>query len=607
MGWLLCISFLLSIACLVQADDKPYCSQPKPQKSDITKPIIPSQFNVHVQMIDVLKESVTEMTEYYDGPGNRAVVFISENAGKSKRYYRYDQQLFLEISEDIGLCISVPISVGDHMMGFKLKNGTRKILSPSAALRFNAPGQIEIYKGSKVIRGINTDHWYSCLNLKDPRADLEVNWYFSNADQWDPSSSAEQVPVRSYIKGIAYESETIKHNIEQYYEYYHYRPGLPKDKTVFDTPRGLLCNDGKYPKMPPKIPSIMSFRLELVDTQMQDVTYSDEVYDFETLISKHVYKSPKLFTYSLNPLTVINDFNTGVSYNIDMTFGNCTVRPISQLPIDAKTVDSRHVRMTQPQEFFQLQNHFYQGVRTTRDIECDVWIGKKLNKHQKANYTTEWYFARPKVVGGETVTSSTLVQYAEYRNDELMPAFYFNIFDFTQDEPDILQFDIKRCYTNVRREAFNLYFDKKYEIHITSSLNKFKLYLATSVSLALKISPLRVQNIEVDPTGGYGVIASFELMDAAPKIGDVKHPIKEQDLKTVANKLHQLLKDKKLEVYLQNYKSIITVKPVEFTETISTSIVPTTYSGTSMFGLALGMTVIGMILAALIVFKIYTA
>lgn len=77
--------------------------------------------------------------------------------------------------------------------------------------------------------------------------------------------------------------------------------------------------------------------------------------------------------------------------------------------------------------------------------------------------------------------------------------------------------------------------------------------------LVSKMTEFRLILFQVDPTGGYGVVASFEIMDAAPKIGDVEHPIKEKDLKTAANKLHQLLRDKKLEVYLQNYESVRTL------------------------------------------------
>lgn len=602
MGHLQRIVFFLLVVCHTIADVKPSCTPLAPKKTDIPKPAIASQFSVHMEMIDVLEKSVTEITEYYDGPGQRATVFISENAGKRKQYYRYDQQIFLEASEDIDLCISVPISEGDHFLGLKEKNGSRKILSPSAALRFSEPGQVENYMGKAVIRGINTDHWYSCLHLNDPKADLTVNWYFSAADEWETAGEVAQVPVRRHINGTFYETPTVMHHVEHYSEFYHFRTGLPKDITVFDTPRGLLCNGGINPKDPPKIPDIMSFRLEHIDTQDDSVTYSDEVYDFLSGITKHVYKSPVFFTYNLNPLTVINDFNTGVSYNIDMTLGNCTVRPISQLPTDVQKVDTRHVRMTNPQEFFQLKNHFYQGIRTTRNIECDVWIGKKFDKFN-TSYITEWYFARSSVVEGDTTTAHTLVQYAEYGVNELTPSFYSNLFDFTQDEPDILQFDISRCYINKGREKFELYFDKKYAAHIMTSVHKFTLDLVTFLAIDLHITPLRIQNVQIHQMM-VGVVASFEIVDVAPLTGDVEHPIKETSLAKAASELHKKLKDQKLEILLQYYDKMISLYPTEFTFNSPTSKPPERYNGGAMFAVALAMTCIGIAISALITFKI---
>ena len=66
------------------------------------------------------------------------------------------------------------------MMDFQQKNGSSKMMSPSAVLRFSAPGQVENYIGPAVIRGINTDHWHSCLIMQDPRREFAVDWYFSS-------------------------------------------------------------------------------------------------------------------------------------------------------------------------------------------------------------------------------------------------------------------------------------------------------------------------------------------------------------------------------------------------------------------------------------------
>ena len=89
----------------------------------------------------------------------------------------------------------------------------------------------------------------------------------------------------------------------------------------------------------------------------------------------------------------IHDFNTGVSYTINMKADNCTMRPLND------SFDSMHdgdddVHMKSPFQMFwqDPESLRYQGVGLTRQIETNVWIQNSTVHRNGINYRVSFHY-----------------------------------------------------------------------------------------------------------------------------------------------------------------------------------------------------------------------
>ena len=91
----------------------------------------------------------------------------------------------------------------------------------------------------------------------------------------------------------------------------------------------------------------------------------------------------------------IEDFNTGIGYNITNYLGEatCSLYNLTQRSMGAAEDENHHIRMKTTQELFEISPGkngssmlVYKGSASVRGINADIWIGKRIFKrHNKSD------------------------------------------------------------------------------------------------------------------------------------------------------------------------------------------------------------------------------
>uniref|UniRef100_K1QRX2 Uncharacterized protein n=1 Tax=Magallana gigas TaxID=29159 RepID=K1QRX2_MAGGI len=164
-----------------------------------------------------------------------------------------------------------------------------------------------------------------------------------------------------------------------------------------ETPKGVICpgriNTGRLPQ----IPSQFYYRVEIIS----EIVWYDEKYKLIRTDYRPMTSAPP--TYNTNPLTEIQDFNGGVRYLSDNTYGNCSVLSLPSQSFGAaenmtamKTNGSFVLHIKNPLQLFKLDSNFtYVGKRKCRQMLCVVFSAKRpylVEGMGMANATIEFYF-----------------------------------------------------------------------------------------------------------------------------------------------------------------------------------------------------------------------
>ena len=175
--------------------------------------------------------------------------------------------------------------------------------------------------------------------------------------------------------------------------------------------------------------------------------------------------------YNNTPISIIHDFDLGLEYIINRRRSNCTVLPLTaSVPFyDVVTRSNGTFEMRSPTSFLRLgtgYNFSYEGVTTVRGIEADVWISIRdsfpLNLNATLeNGTVELFYSRPGWYASSlfsntsdpvplaiNITGMLVLQSCGdgmMCNDTQKFSAFYNIYDFSSDEPDFDVFDTSFC------------------------------------------------------------------------------------------------------------------------------------------------------------------
>ncbi|XP_071099972.1 uncharacterized protein [Haliotis cracherodii] len=484
--------------------------------------------------------------EFFDGPGNRAALRLTGvyDPGKVVLFISdFTTDEYFTIQD--GMCAVTKLSASDTFtLPFQNVNGSAaEVLSVHRAMKFGQSYN-EKYVGLATVRNISALHFESCTYRNDTKQTIKIDFYFSDGKTWTTPSGAILAPIRSMIhRKIGSGSDSFESH--EQYDIVYFQEYID-DYSVFQIPGGIYCDGRKNTKPTPNIPNYFTFRAEMVVPSYNTIGAYDEWYDYSRKMVR-IDSKPMPGGVVIVPMVTrrdVHDFNAGVSYMVDMTSGDCHVAPLSADIFDSKLTDLNHIAIKSPKQFFDFTSgvFVYSGQKTERGITMDTWIGKRLDFPPGLNLTSywEWYFSADKWLISEFGPS---IRSAPMRLKITIPGanatFIYNIFDFTEDEPDISVFDVSYCYEkgDIRDFRFTLT-GKSWAISPKPKL--FKYNMATAIARAMGVASPRIQAAQAD-FDNKGVYVLFTLLGPPPVKGDTGNPINSVSSDTAANNFRQSL------------------------------------------------------------------
>ncbi|XP_053386878.1 uncharacterized protein LOC123542935 [Mercenaria mercenaria] len=578
LGQFIALAALISVAVsqTPHGKDNSVCTTIPPSSVTpvVPKPNITNQFHCRVEVVFKLQNKTELVHEYFDDVNNRGYIRQTDMSLRIDAWYDYGNNQFIGFYPDVpdstpGRCFVKNLGTSDqrYIFGYN-KNGpggTGHIFSAAGALHFGGKGINETYMGRTVVRDIQVDWWRSCQYWASMDATMIVDWYFTAQNTWN-SAVGIRVPVQAHVTGVSYQKK--KHNFEHYYNFFDFRPYLSADENqVFETPSGVQCPGRKLTRNFPVVPNdAFSFTTEILDTVNLKLSFMKETffYSQKLVMYEYIPQDGDFSPYGKNDLIEVHDFHTGVAYVTDRARGNCSYRPIEGSDFDDRASGPNTVRIRNSREFFYFDvksNVSYEGVKNNRGIDCDTWVALRSDYpfNNPTTSTWEWYFATTQwneINAGPESGNLPVQMRISFPNSGQY--YQYNIYNFKKNKPDLLKFDISGCYQFGQRRKFQfmLQVTNATKAKISTSVEPFKYYVLQSVISATGVTPIRVANLQVFIADN--IVVTFEILDVAPSIGDVKKSktYQEVSLDFAANTLASTI---------QNNQFIVTLGGAAFT------------------------------------------
>lgn len=501
-----------------------------PGPNDPQLPTFPNEFQTRVEAnIQEKNYSVTAI-EYFSVLSKKASVHLIRDGDESILLYDYANNQLFYVKDNqchIGNLSSDPNTMlfGDDMI-----NGIPHIVTSNAALHFlKSNGQV--YKGTANVRGITTDHWQTCLQWPKLMSTFTLDYYFA-AEWWADPVAFPQIPVRAVVTGLQTQVSGQSTKFSHTYDYIDFRPKV-QDVSVFETPSGVICYGRVSTKPVPTLPDKYHYRTEIITSEEESIVTTDVWYDDEYKLVRYDYKnvSPIPPVYTVNPLSEVHDFNTGIRYIRDQVTGNCTILPISNTSFDVfesqgtfSSNTSYIVHMKNPMQFFYLDNSYrYVGTRKARGVLCDVFSTFRtdfLLAGLKTNATFEYYFLSDIYTehpdDGSTnpidVPFMLLINIFSLGDNLLDFTLTYNFLDFDEGHPDMSVFDVTACYSNQASLQFEVRFPGDY--HPYTDL-QIKQQAQNLFAINANVSNIRIQNVQLQYDNS-NVYIKATLLDRSP-------------------------------------------------------------------------------------------
>ena len=315
----------------------------------------------------------------------------------------------LDILPD-GRCQTLNLSQSAFdVFGFtELRASGRATLLPAADVFRFGDTFPKVFLGDSRVRGIPVYHWQSCQTRKSgdgvTMAAYVLDYFFSKPGHGTATSDT-LIPVRALINGTALnvdgDGKPIggTHDFSHVYDFSFFRPGPLEDESVFEVPRGTVC-ERSVSKTLPQLPDQFSLSMEVYVAGSARPPMTERMlfdYDFGLIQTDRFAPRGTGERFGLTQLTIVEDYKNHVQYVIDSFDGNCSVSP---LPEGLSTSDGGRgpeITMKHGQQLLRYgQGRFsYQGQRRLRDMKVDVWAqASQSGMVQEVYFLAGWPSAR---------------------------------------------------------------------------------------------------------------------------------------------------------------------------------------------------------------------
>lgn len=433
----------------------------------------------------------------------------------------------------------------DWLFGFDPSNPDHNLPSVAHMLHFG----LNYTSGCETnVRGMEVNTWHGHWSIAEWNAELEVTYYFSNPEKWESSAGpGNAVPVRAKIEGMANDPNTnMSVYVNQIIDYSGFIE-IEVPDAMFQPPSDLWCTGRQMYDALPKLPNHFQFESEIIFTWAPPDTYPisviaprSEWYDYLMQVSRTDYKplnmdnigNPYAGGFSL--VSNIKDFNTGLSYTINKDFGNCSIEYIindseggnGDIHIDP----DGHIHMTNPMDYWRMKKKFaYNGVYAERGAMVDSFINSDLmdpEYPEMGNITTVVYLLNSQYEETddddiERLIPARIERFATAKYNEKGTRMVMNVFHFSKHDPDFQDYDITPCFEEPHMMHLMVRMGWTPEMDIENTIRQFYREVRYSVVIWGEVTPIRVQNIEMDidfANSAYYII--FTVVDYPPNMDE---------------------------------------------------------------------------------------
>ncbi|XP_060563272.1 uncharacterized protein LOC132722747 [Ruditapes philippinarum] len=287
------------------------------------------------------------------------------------------------------------------------------------------------------------------------------------------------------------------------------------------------------PKPLPKLSGQFSYHEEITLPSQKAVFNAHIYYDSDFKLVRYdlvnTQPSPPLFTS--DPITTIHDYKSGLAYTLDKKEGNCTIAPINNASFDVHTSTGSgfSVKMKSPIDLFYLNGTYrYAGQRTIRGILCDVFEDKRTDFRFGANplpqsAVFQFYFMsndwqEMSEDDGTAVNSQPIALIVSSSKGQF--TLTYNFYDFSEQHPDLSNFDIRTCYVGNQIRHFLIKFQGEYHPILDTQLKQFTKNVQEQLSFITTASFLRFQDPQITYTDDGYVYYLATMVEQAPYLLD---------------------------------------------------------------------------------------
>ncbi|XP_059140052.1 uncharacterized protein LOC131928132 isoform X2 [Physella acuta] len=523
-----------------------------------------------------------------------------------------------------------------YLRATKAADGSIKLATPELFMGWDSSVQRNItYVGKSNSRGIDTQKWITCEYYDVYDLTTVTEWQITDANSYTMSVNVDSVGENNPVLPISISVVSLDasfNEIRADIDYTHFAHIDPKDR-AFQIPATMLCAGKPTTLKPlPTIPQYFKFKAEQVtlsniNGQRPDppsLTYTVVEYRktlqifVQEFISTPQRNSPNDKSY----IRIVDDYNTGISYQLDLTSGACITSAIDGSRDDAYSDRNGNVRMRNSDEFFSLDSDKYQymGIHRIRDIDCDTWATYMVDNapDHLQNTLYIWYFATydwMRSNGYQTPFTMPIMlerQSTPQPGSGIVNSLQYHIFEWT-DSPDKHVPDVSNCFSTNNTMNVEVFFSGRYDQFYLPDPGSFRQnFLGALVSATGLGSSLRIAELDVQPANNNELVVRFKLLETPRLGGDQRGvtpsqpPVSSQTIfSNFVNKVNggsfyvDIGSNAKTTLYARPGSAAVTKNKGKFQAVSSSTTIG--FTSGAMAGIAVGMLLGGALVVALIV------
>jgi hypothetical protein len=620
------IVVMATLAAVVAVDrNEEFCKKYMPTGNKTNPGLVPvfyDNFYVFIERKDIINTGVVYLDQFYCQAAGR--VYGTYRAQASQSQFWVNGNLIMDMTLSQDQCINRRSdefsTTGLHGV-IVSSSGTVTLSSPEVALGWNKKA---VYDGPSSHRGIATNRWFFCT-FDSQTATTTVNeWHFADqtASQLPElvQNEAVALPVVVIIRGLDNTSPSKPIEFLQRLDLTFFDSVQPLDPILQITP-SKLCSGNASAQVPlPTAPSYFKFKGEqitVVSSEPANIVYTVEEYTQLAQLFIQEQISPPSASSLGNDKSfarMVNDYASGLSFNLDLETGKCRVAPIAN-GIDSIPVAGGNVRMRNSKQFFDLDSNQYQymGVQMIRGIECDTWSAYFLDgqSDHEQDELYIWYFATTNWKKTYNLDVTTALPVALEIQQTILGNIdtQFNFYEF--DTLDYMRIpDVSLCFNHTNTLNVEFFISASYSKYVAPNLQLFYKSIYQGL-IPLTISALRISSLDIQPAAVDDIVVRFKLLEIIPLQTMGTTPTRYTSNNDVYKNLNTAVNTGTFNFDITESAGKVTVRARPNSVSLfqdgginNSNSASSGYSTGAMAGIGIGMIVVGLVLGVVAVFAV---